>query len=83
MDRFRIAMTLIEAVKVGLATGLAAATTQPPLYAIPPVLAFGAVILIAMLSVISAQMPSWAASTGVAKAATAAEQPRAQDGALD
>lgn len=76
MNRFKIAMTLIEAVKVALATGLAAATTNPPIYPIQPGLAFGAVVLIAFLSVVSAQMPSWAASNEVAKAATSAEAPQ-------
>lgn len=75
MNRFRVAMTVIEAVKVGLATGLAASTSQPPLYELPPVFAFGAVVLIAVLGVVSAQMPSWAASPEVSKAATAAEKP--------
>jgi hypothetical protein len=73
VDRFRVAQTLIQATQIGIATGLAAGTGDTPIWRLPPAAAFGAVIMVAVLGVISAQMPSWGASKAVAAAASAAE----------
>lgn len=62
MNRFRIAITLVEATKVALAALLGAAATQPPLYPVPGVVILLCVVAIAFLGVVSAQMPSWADS---------------------
>jgi hypothetical protein len=59
VNRFRIAITLVEATKVGLAALLGLASTQPPIYQAPPALVAMCVVGIAFLGVVSAQMPSW------------------------
>lgn len=74
MNRFRVAMTLIEASKVAIAGGLAYAT-QIPGFSLTPAEAIGATIVVLFLGVVSAQMPSWAAAEAVSTAATAAEKP--------
>lgn len=79
MDRFRIAQSLIQATQVAIAAGLAAGAGDAPIYRLPSIAAFGAVVLVAFLGVISSQMPSWQASGAVSRAALAAEAPpRAQ-----
>lgn len=75
MDRFRIAQSLIQASQVAIAAGLAAGTGDTPIYKLPNAVAFGAVILVTFLGVVSAQMPAWGASKAVSQAATAAERP--------
>lgn len=77
MNRFKIAMTLLEATKVTVAGGLAAAT-QIPGYQMPVWMAVGGTMVVLFLGVVSAQMPSWAASGEVSRAATAAETPQGE-----
>jgi hypothetical protein len=67
-------MTLVEATKIGVSAGLAAAT-QIPDVRMPVWIAIGGVVIVAFLGVVSSGMPSWAASPEVSKAATAAEEP--------
>jgi hypothetical protein len=75
LDRFRVAQTLVQASQVALAAGLAAGTGDTPMYRLPNAIAFGAVILVTFLAVVSANMPSWSASKAVSAAASAAEKP--------
>lgn len=74
MNRFRIAMTLVEATKVALVGGMAYAT-QVPGFQLPIEWAIGGTVAALFLGVVSAQMPSWQASPAVSAAATVAEKP--------
>jgi hypothetical protein len=67
VNRFRIAMTFVEAAKVAITAGMAATMTSPPLFQMPPAAAFAGVVAVAFLGVVSAQMPSWSDSVAAAK----------------
>jgi hypothetical protein len=75
MDRFRIAISIVGTAQIMIATALASQSVQPPIYTLPPAVAFGLVVVNAGLVFLAAQMPSWSTSKRVARAATAAEAP--------
>ena len=76
MDRFRIVQTLVQAIQVGIAAGLAAGAGDAPIYRLPSAVVFGLVIASAVVSVISANLPSWQASPAVSRAAATTEAPQ-------
>lgn len=60
--RFKVLITLVGTVQVGVAAALAAQAVQPPIYTLPPAVAFGLLVLNAMLTYAMTQMPSWGQS---------------------
>lgn len=72
--RFKVLITLVGTVQVGVAAALAAQAVQPPIYTLPPAVAFGLLVLNAMLTYAMTQMPSWGQSEQASKAVERVEE---------
>lgn len=73
MSRFKVLIGLVGTAQVGVSAALAAQAVQPPIFTLPPAVAFGLLVVNAMLTYAMTQMPSWADAPRASRAVSRVE----------